>query len=116
VEVQHGDHRMQLLLDTGANASSVYRSFRPALTKDEIAGLTAGDEKTGGVGAIIVRSTEVVRSLRLVVSGRPVDLSNVSLITTAPEGDARYRDGVLGTDALRAGFTLDFRAMQLRFQ
>jgi hypothetical protein len=45
-----------------------------------------------------------------------VDLSNVSLLTTAPEGDARYRDGVLGTDALRSGFTLDFRAMQLRLE
>jgi predicted aspartyl protease len=116
VEVRHDDHRMQLLLDTGANASSLYRSFRSALTKDEIAGLTARDEETGGVGKITVRKTEEIRTLRLFVSGRPVDLSNVSLLTTAPEGDARYRDGVLGTDALRPGFTLDFRAMQLRLE
>jgi hypothetical protein len=34
----------------------------------------------------------------------------------APEGEARYRDGVLGIDALRAGFTLDFRAMQFRLE
>ena len=89
---------------------SLYRSFRSALTKDEIAELTARDEKTGGAGEIVVRRTEAVRTLRLFVSGRPVNLSNVSLLTTAPEGDARYRDGVLGTDALRPGFTLDFRA------
>ncbi len=116
VEVRHVDRRIQMLLDTGANASSLYRSFRSTLTKDEIAGLTARDEQTGGAGEIIVRRTEVVRTLRLVVSGRPVDLSNVSLLTTAPEGDARYRDGVLGTDALRLGFTLDFRAMQLSLE
>ena len=72
-------------------ATALTREGR-ALTKDEIAGLTAKDEKTAG------------------------DLSNVSLLTTAPEGDARYRDGVLGTDALRAGFRLDFRTMQLRFE
>jgi predicted aspartyl protease len=116
VEVRHDDRRMQMLLDTGANASFLYRSFRSALTKDEIAGLIAKDEKTGGAGEIILRRTEVVRTLSLFVSGRPVDLSNVSLLTTAPEGDARYRDGVLGIDALRHGFTLDFRAMQLRLE
>jgi hypothetical protein len=115
-EVRHDDRRLQMFLDTGANASSLYRSFRSALTKDEIAGLTTREEKTGGAGEIIVRRTEVVRTLRLFVSGRPVELSNVSLLTTAPEGDARYRDGLLGNDALRPGFTLDFRAMQIRLE
>jgi hypothetical protein len=116
VEVRHDDRRMQMFLDTGANASFLYRSFRSALTKDEIAGLTVKDEKTGGAGEIIVRRTEVVRTPRLFLAARPLDLSNVSLLTTAPEGDARYRDGMLGTDALRPGFTLDFRAMQLRLE
>ena len=46
--------------------------------------------------------------------GRPTDLQDVSLLTSAPEGEARYRDGVLGIDALRSGFTLDFRSMQFR--
>ena len=116
VEVRHGDSRLQMLLDSGANASFLYRSFRSALTNDEVAGLTTKDEQTGGAGGIIVRRTEVVPSLRLLLSGGPVDLSNVSLLTTDPEGDARYRDGVLGADALRAGFTLDFHAMQLTLQ
>jgi hypothetical protein len=116
VEVRHEDRRMQMFLDSGANASALYRSFRSALTKDEVAGLTARDEKTGGAGEVIARRTEAVRALRLFVSGRPVNLASVSLLTTAPEGDARYRDGVLAADALRAGFTLDFRAMQLRLE
>ena len=114
LEIRHDDRRMQMFLDTGANASLLYRSFRSALTTDEIAGLTAREEQTGGAGEILVRRTEAVRTLRLFVSGRPTNLSDVSLLTTAPEGDARYRDGVLGTDALRSGFMLDFRAMQLR--
>jgi hypothetical protein len=105
-----------MFLDTGANRSFLYRSFRSALTKDEIAGLTVKDDKGAGIGEIIVTQTDVVRTLRLFVSGQPVDLSSVSLLTTAPEGDARYRDGVLGTDALRRGFTLDFHAMQLRLE
>lgn len=116
VEVSHDDHRMQMFLDTGANRSFLYRSFRSALTKDEIAGLTAGDDKGAGIGEIIVTRTDVVRTLRLFVSGHPVDLSNVSLLTTAPEGDERYRDGVMGIDSLRSGFTLDFRAMQVRLE
>ena len=48
--------------------------------------------------------------------GRPTESQDVSLLTSAPEGEARYRDGVLGIDALRAGFTLDFRAMQFRLE
>jgi predicted aspartyl protease len=116
VDVRHDDRRMQMFIDTGANASLLYRSFRSALTKDEIAGLTATNEQAGGAGEVLVRRTEVVRTPRLFVSGRPVDLSSVSLLTTAPEGDARYRDGVLGADALRRGFTLDFGTMQLRLE
>ena len=85
VEVRHNDRRMQMFLYTGANASSLYLSFRSALTKDEIAGLITKDENTGGVGEIIVRRTEVVRTPRLSLAGRPIDLSNVSLLTTAPE-------------------------------
>ena len=116
VEVRHNDRTVLMFLDTGANASSFYRSFRLSLTKDEIAALTVGEEQTGGAGEILVRKTEAIPMLHLVVSGQSVDLSDVSLLTTAPEGNARYRDGVLGTDALRHGFTLDFRAMQLRIE
>jgi hypothetical protein len=116
VEVRHDDRRMQMFLDTGANESFLYRSFRSTLTKDEIASLTTREERTGGAGEIVVRKTEVVPTLRLFVSERPIDLSSVSLLTTASEGDARYRDGVLGTDALHRGFTLDFGAMQLRLE
>jgi hypothetical protein len=104
---------MQMFLDTGANVSSLYLSFRSALAPDEIAALTTTEEKMGGAGGIIVRRTEVVQTPRLFLAGRQLNLANVSLLTTQPEGDLRYRDGVLGMDALRRGVSLDFRAMQV---
>jgi hypothetical protein len=111
VEVRHGNRRVQMFLDTGANASALYPSFRTTLTKDEIDALTVKDEQAGEV---LVRRTESVANVRLFIVGRGVDLSDISLLTTVPDRDARYRDGLLGIDALRGGFTLDFRAMQLR--
>ena len=67
----------------------------------------------GGAGEVITRKTEAVPMLRLFVSGQPLDLSDISLLATEPHGDARYREGVIGADGLRGGFTLDFRAMRL---
>jgi hypothetical protein len=37
----------------------------------------------------------------------------LSLLSTAPMGNGRYRDGVIGMDALWSGFRLDFDAMRL---
>jgi len=113
VDVRHGERRTRMFLDSGANVSLLYRSFRPALTADEIAGLAAKEEQVGGAGEVITRKTEAVPMLRLFVSGQPLDLSDISLLATEPQGDARYRDGVIGADGLRGGFTLDFRAMRL---
>ena len=50
VEVRHADHRLLMFVDTGANASTGYPSFRAALTKDEIAKLTKQQDQTGGAG------------------------------------------------------------------
>lgn len=116
VEVRHGERRMRMFLDSGANKSCLQRSFRSALTEDELAGSSTKVERTGGAGGIAVRTTEVLPTLRLLVGSRALELSQVSLLTAEAEGEARYRDGVLGADALRAGFTLDFRALQLRLE
>jgi hypothetical protein len=43
-----------------------------------------------------------------------VNLADFSLLLKQAAGDSAYRDGVLGMDGLWGGFTLDFRAMQLR--
>lgn len=66
------------------------------------------------MGATVIRQTEVIPTLRLEILGSSVEVSNVSLLLKQPSGDKSYRDGVLGMDSLAAGFTLDFRAMQLR--
>jgi predicted aspartyl protease len=113
VQTRHADHRLQMFLDTGANTTFLYPSFRDALGKEEIARLKRKREKTAGAGGMVKRTTDVLPTLRLDFSGRAIDLTKVSLLPTQPEGTAGYRDGVLGMDALAGGFTLDFRTMQL---
>jgi hypothetical protein len=103
-----------LFLDTGANATFVYPSFRESLTKGEITGLKRKPDKTGGVGGTVSRMSEVLPTLHLEILGRTTELTSVSLLLKQPTGSKCSRDGVLGMDALQGGFTLDFRSMQLR--
>jgi predicted aspartyl protease len=116
VETRHADRRLQMFLDTGANATCIYPSFRDAMSQGELAKLKRKRETTGGAGGIVKRQTEVVPTLRLEFLSRAVDITNVSLLSSQPLGNARYRDGVIGADALADGFTLDFRTMQLRIE
>jgi tetratricopeptide (TPR) repeat protein len=114
VEARHGDRQLQMFLDTGANATSMNPSFRDALTPDETASLKSKQDRIAGAGGIVSRKTEVLPTLRLAILGHIEELTNVSLVGQQPPGDKSYRDGTLGMDALASGFTLDFRAMQLR--
>jgi len=114
VETWHANHRLQMFLDTGANQTSAYPSFRGALTTDEISKLRRKRDKTGGAGGIVTQRIEVLPMLRLEILGQPVDLTNVRLLRKQLAGSGSYRDGVLGIDSLAGGFTLDFRKMQLR--
>lgn len=114
VVARHSDHLMQMFLDTGANATSAYPSFRSALSKDELGGLKRKKESTGGAGGTVTQTISVIPELRLEMPGRQLDLRNLSLLPKQLEGDKRFRDGVLGVDALTGGFTLDFRRMQFK--
>jgi hypothetical protein len=116
VKTEHKGHSLQMFLDTGANESFLFPSFRAALAKDEAAKLQSKREKTGGAGGTVKRRVEVVPSLQLDVLGRAVNLHGVSLLSKGPSGKVRGRDGVLGADALAGGFTLDFRTMQFRLE
>jgi tetratricopeptide (TPR) repeat protein len=113
-DVLHGDQRLQMFFDTGANASFVYPSFRDRLTKDEIAKLERKQDEIGGAGSTVSPMTEVAPTLPLEILGHSVELKDISLLPDQPKGGRSYRDGVLGMDALHDGFTLDFRNMQLR--
>jgi predicted aspartyl protease len=114
VGVRHRDRRLEMDLDTGANATSLNPSVRDALGLDEIASLKSAGDKTAGAGGMMTRKTQVLPKLRLDILGRTEELTKVSVVGQQPTGDKSYRDGTLGTDALISGFTLDFRAMQLR--
>jgi predicted aspartyl protease len=114
VETRHADRRLEMLLDTGANKSTAYPSLRAALTRDELSGLKIKQDTSGGAGGIAQRSINLIPALALEVLDRTAELTKLALLLKQPTGDASYRDGVLGMDALMGGFTLDFRSMQFR--
>jgi predicted aspartyl protease len=116
VEVEHDQHHLQMFMDTGANDTVLYPSFRNALRDQEKLRLRTKREKVAGAGGAIRRKTEVIPMLRIEVLGKAIDLRKLSLISTAPMGNGRYRDGVIGMDALWSGFRLDFAAMRLEVE
>jgi hypothetical protein len=59
------------------------------------------------------RKAELVPALRIEVFETSVNLRKLSLLPEVPTGSDRYRDGVIGMDALWSGFLLDFDAMTL---
>ena len=116
VEVEHEQHQLQMFLDTGANATVLYPSFLDALGRDEKSGLRTKREKVGGAGGVIQRTTKVVPALEIEVLGKRIRVSHVSLLSEAPPGNDRYREGVVGMDALWGGFKLDFDAMRVEVE
>ena len=116
VEVDHDQHHLQMFLDTGANDTLLYPSFREALGRQEKSRLRTKREKVAGAGGVIQRKTEVVPLLRIEILGKAIDLKKLSLLSAAQVGNGRYRDGVIGMDALRGGFQLDFDAMRLEVE
>jgi predicted aspartyl protease len=113
VEVHHNGHALQMVLDTGAGTSTLYPTFRAALSLEEIGRLRKKELKSTGVGGTAVDTVEIAPKLRLELPGKVLDLSNISLQSRQPD-EFRFEDGRIGMDALAGGFTLDFRTMQLR--
>jgi predicted aspartyl protease len=64
-DVRHGGHRLEMVLDTGANATSLNPSFRVALMPEEIALLKRNRDKTAGAGGMVTRNAQVLPALRL---------------------------------------------------
>jgi predicted aspartyl protease len=60
VEVDYHEHRLQMFLDTGANATVLYPSFLDSLRHDENLRLRTKREKVAGAGEVIQRRTSVV--------------------------------------------------------
>ena len=116
VEVDHGQRHLQMHLDTGANDTTLYPSFRDALSREETARIRSKREKRAGAGGAIQIRAEVVPALRFEILGTPVSLKNVSMLPEQPKGENRFRDGVVGMDALWNGFLLDFDAMRLEIR
>lgn len=79
LEATHNGHRLQMLLDTGANNSFGYPSIRDALAGENVK-LQAKRELAAGMGGKVKRRTNVIPSLRLDVAGRSIDISRVSVL------------------------------------
>jgi hypothetical protein len=105
-----------MFLDTGANSTNAYPSLRESLSKDETAELKETQDRTGGAGGTVTREAEVLPILRLSILGATVGIKKATFSLEQPSGDKGRRDGVLGTDALASGFSLDFRAMRLQIE
>jgi tetratricopeptide (TPR) repeat protein len=116
VEARHSNQRLQMFLDTGANSTNAYPSLRESLSKDETAELKETQDRTGGAGGTVTREAEVLPILRLSILGATVGIKKATFSLEQPSGDKGRRDGVLGTDALASGFSLDFRAMRLQIE
>ncbi len=114
VEARHAGHRLEMLLDTGANKSAAHPSLRAAMDRDELSGIKVKQNTSGGAGGIVHRTINMIPSLRLEILDRTAELMNLTLLLKQPPGAVNYRDGVIGMDALSGGFMLDFRCMQLR--
>lgn len=113
VQVVHSGHNLQMMLDTGAIATSFYASTRDSLTQWERDQLTsAGAAGFAGAGGSQQLEADLVPSIQLELPGRTVNLQRILLLRKASIGNADWRDGILGVDALTGGFRLDLRAMQ----
>jgi predicted aspartyl protease len=108
LQVGHGGHNVQMMLDTGAAATVLYPSILDAFApweRDQLKGARAA------AGAPGQREADLVPFIQLEPAGRTVYLNRIRLLGKAPAG-IRGRDGVLGIDALKGGFRIDFRAMR----
>lgn len=114
VEVDHNQHHLQMFLDTGANTSVLYPSALNGIGREERLKLQTKREKIGGAGGIITRKAQFVPALEIEILAHPLVLKNVSLLSETPQSSGRYRDGVIGMDALWGGFRLDFDAMRMQ--
>ena len=108
-QVGHSGHNVQMMLDTGAR-TVLYPSMLDAFAqweRDQLKGSSA----TAIAGLSAQREGDLVPIIQLEAGGRTVYLERVGLYRKAPPG-TRGRDGVLGIDALKGGFRIDFRAMR----
>jgi predicted aspartyl protease len=109
VQVGHSGRDVQMMLDTGAAGTVLYPSILDSFAaweRDQLKG------SNGAAGGSQERLADLVPFIQLEAGGRTVYPERVALFRKAP-ADTKGRDGVLGIDALKGGFQMDFRSMRL---
>ncbi len=109
VQVGHSSHNVQMMLDTGAAGTVLYPSMLDAFARWERDQLKGANQRPAGASE--EREADLVPSFQLEAAGRTVYLDRIALFKKAPSGSSG-RDGVLGIDALKGGFRIDFRSMR----
>lgn len=113
VEVRNAGRAVPMTLDTGGDRTYLYSSFRETLTPEEQSNLKRQRRGFTGAGGSTKIESELVPQMELELPGRAVRLREVSLRLDSPSPGNGYSDGLLGMDALKGGFTIDFRTMRL---
>jgi predicted aspartyl protease len=112
VEAGHSGHSVQMMLDTGAAGTVLYPSMLDTFARWERDQLAGANQRSASARAAEQRAADLTPSFELEAGGRTVHLERIPLFKNAPPG-SKGRDGVLGIDALKGGFCIDFRSMRL---
>jgi hypothetical protein len=111
VEAGHSGRNVQMMLDTGAAGTVLYPSILDTFAQWERDQLKGANGGATGAGRSEQRQADLVPFIQIETAGRTVYVDRLPLFRTAPPG-THGRDGVLGIDALKGGFRIDFRAMR----
>jgi predicted aspartyl protease len=114
VDVAFAGRPVPLLLDTGANRTSLsarYAAENPAA----VASLATRNATNQGAGGARVQAVATWTQAPVAVGGREVVLPSLSITLPAAGTPTPPSNGTLGQDVLRRfdSYTLDFRAMRL---
>jgi len=113
VSVQLGSTTVPLLLDTGANATSLSAEYA-ADHPDFVAALPRSGQHVGGAGGISAQRIALWRNVPVRMGGSSFTLDRIAIQLSNPGDAERKTYGTIGQDLLRhvSAYTIDFRTMR----
>lgn len=117
VRVRLGGRPLVFGFDTGARNSILYPAYYQANHTTVDAGV-AKEVRIGGAGGVRTTRAYTIGPLMLDIGGAHATLTQVDVLTEPTGERSRYAAGDIGQDVVAGfqSFTLDYRAMQVRFR
>lgn len=114
VDVMLGGRPVALVLDTGANRTSLSARYAAA-NETAVAALGRSSARNAGAGGARVQPVANWTDAPVAVGGQSLTLPSISIALPEPGAAPARLNGTLGQDVLRRmeSYTLDFRAMRL---